>query len=97
MLKPEEHTDQDHANSDSEEKLELNIIVSSSSKASSKLDKLLNELSIEDNHTTTLKPFKVPIQEAHNALKTWITFFEQQQSSNFNMNNIKIFKKYDKM
>ncbi|CAG8647478.1 5240_t:CDS:2 [Cetraspora pellucida] len=128
-----------HANSDSEEELESNIIVSSSSKASSKvssktpfkkhisnkkqkirkkhppgidnneviyatdvqnkaslldnneLDELLNKLPIEDNHAATLitliqnkerddtenssdnsdeEPFKVPIQEAHNALKT---------------------------
>ncbi|CAG8665165.1 17975_t:CDS:2, partial [Racocetra fulgida] len=43
------------------------------------------------------KPSEVPIQEAYNALKTWITFFEQQQSSNFNMNDIKIFKKYEKI
>ncbi|CAG8784979.1 684_t:CDS:1, partial [Cetraspora pellucida] len=43
------------------------------------------------------KLFEVPIQEAYNALKTWMTFFKQQQSLNFDMNNIKIFKKYNKM
>ncbi|CAG8511661.1 14541_t:CDS:2 [Cetraspora pellucida] len=50
-----------------------------------------------DSDDSDKEPSEVPIQEAYNALKTWITFFKQQQSSTFDMNDIKIFKKYDKI
>ncbi|CAG8482909.1 13687_t:CDS:2 [Racocetra fulgida] len=50
-----------------------------------------------DSDDSDEEPSEVSIQEAYSALKTWVTFFEQQQSSNFDMDDIKIFKKYDKI
>ncbi|CAG8812105.1 12804_t:CDS:1, partial [Racocetra fulgida] len=43
------------------------------------------------------EPPEVSIQEAYNALKTWLSFFKQQRSSDFDMKDTKILKKYSKI
>ena len=52
---------------------------------------------IEDPNASDEEPPNISIQQAYNASQTWLAFFEQQESSDFNMDYIKIFKKYSRI
>ncbi|CAG8474861.1 6202_t:CDS:2 [Dentiscutata erythropus] len=56
-----------------------------------------NNIVENDQDDSDEEPSEISTQEAYNALKTWLSFFEQQESSDFDMKDIKIFKKYSKI
>ncbi|CAG8513864.1 18480_t:CDS:2, partial [Racocetra fulgida] len=51
----------------------------------------------DDQEDSDKEPSEISTQEAYNALKTWLSFFEQQESSDFDMKDIKILNKYSKI
>ncbi|CAG8782542.1 11493_t:CDS:1, partial [Acaulospora morrowiae] len=51
----------------------------------------------EHNHSNSDQSEEFPlisIKEGKNALQMWIKYFEQQNSSEFDINDIKVFRKY---
>ncbi|CAG8753300.1 1304_t:CDS:2, partial [Cetraspora pellucida] len=51
----------------------------------------------DDQEDSDKEPSEIFTQEAYNALKTWLSFFKQQEFSNFDIKNIKILNKYSKI
>ncbi|CAG8744067.1 16387_t:CDS:2, partial [Cetraspora pellucida] len=51
----------------------------------------------DDQEDSDKEPSEISTQVAYNALKTWLSFFEQQESSDFDMKDIKILNKYSKI
>ena len=48
----------------------------------------------DDDDDSEEEPILISINDALKSLKTWIIFFEQQQSDEFKVEDINVFKKY---
>ncbi len=57
------------------------------------LDKERNKVEL-DNSESGNESLAITIQEGFNGLKTWIQYFEEQDDKEFNMEEMRIFRKY---